>query len=135
MKILQLLALCACIFVFIGCTNYGKKYSPDKTHEVYYKGDGVDEATASKLFDFLKANSYFVADHGATVQINKVKDTFHLSFVYDEKMVDADREAKFMSFGGQIDRNVFGGAPMTIKLCDENMKMFKNIGYVRPSGE
>ncbi len=46
MKILQILVLCTSIFVFTGCTSNGKKYSPDKEHEVYYKGDGVDESNA-----------------------------------------------------------------------------------------
>ena len=31
-----------------------------------------------------------------------------------------------------IDKNVFSGALMTIHLCDQNMKMFKNIGYIQP---
>ena len=130
MKILSFVALCGITLVFTGCTSYGTKYSPDKEHEVYYKGDGVDESNAKKLFEYLTANGYFQAGHGATVQIEKSKDTFNLNFVYDKSLVDADREARFVAFGGGIDKDVFNGAPMTIHLCDENMKTFKNIGYI-----
>jgi hypothetical protein len=135
MKILPLAALCVSALIFTGCTDFGTKYSPDKDHEVYYKGAGLDESNAKKLYDYLKTNGYFADGHKATVQLEKVKDTFNVNFVYDKTMVDADRESKFVIFGGGIDKDVFNGAPMTIHLCDENMKMFKNIGYIKPGGE
>ncbi len=135
MKILQVMVLGLCTFIFIGCTSYGKKYAPDNDHEVYYKGDGVDESNASKLFDFLKSQKYFTDAQKATVQIVKTKDTFNINFVYDKAMVDADREARFQIFGGQISREVFGGSPVTIHLCNDHMEMFKNIGYTKPLDE
>ena len=74
-KILCFAALCVSALIFTGCTSFGTKYSPDKEHEVYYKGSGLDESTAKKLFDYLKANGYFADGHKATVQIEKAKDT------------------------------------------------------------
>ena len=133
MKILQVLALFVSVLIITSCTSFGKKYAPDKEHEVYYKGDGVDESIAKKLFEYLKAEAYFSDNHKASVQIEKVKDTFNLNFVYDKSMVDADREAKFLVFGGQISRDVFGSAPVTIHLCDKDMSMFRNIGYAKPA--
>ena len=129
MKIFRFLLFICCIAVFTSCTSFGKKYSPDSMHEVYYKGDGVDESNAKKLADYLKEQSYFQADHKATVQIEKIKDTFNLNFAYDKTSVNADREAKFLAFGGLISKNVFNGAPVTINLCDENLKSFRNLGY------
>ena len=135
MKILSLAVLCLSTLIFTGCTSFGTKYSPDKEHEVYYKGSGVEESHAKKLFDYLKEHQYFNAGHPATVQIDKTKDTFNVNFVYDKTMVDADRISKFIDFGAGIDKAVFGSAPMTIHLCDENMKMFKDVGYIKPAGE
>ncbi len=132
MKILSLAVLCLSALIFSGCTSFGTKYSPDKDHEVYYKGAGLDESNAKKLFDYLKDNGYFAEGHKATVQLEKIKDTFNLNFVYDKAMVDADRVSKFVDFGGSIDKAVFNGAPMTIHLCDENMKMFKDVGFIKP---
>ena len=47
-------------------------------------------------------------------------------------MVDADKESKFMFFGGAISKNVFGGAPLTIHLCNDQLVSFKDIGYCKP---
>jgi hypothetical protein len=133
MKILQTLLFCVSLLIFTGCTSYGKKYSPDKDHEVYYKGDGVDESTAKKLAEYLKSAGYFTDGHQATVQIVKTKDSFNLNFVYDKAQVDADREAKFLIFGGAISRDVFNGAPVNIHLCDNKLEMFKDVGYAKPA--
>ncbi len=135
MKILPVLLLSLSAFIFIGCTSNGKRYAPDKDHEVYYKGDGVDEASAKKLAEFLKAQRYFTENHKATAQIWKTKDTFNVNFVYDKTMVDADRELKFQIFGGQISKDVFGGAPIIIHLCDEEMSIFKTIAVPKPAAE
>jgi hypothetical protein len=133
MKILQVLALSVSVLVITSCTSFGKKYSPDNSHEVYYKGDGLDESNAKKLFDFLKTQGYFAEGHKATVQIVKAKDTVTLNFVYDKSKVDADREDKFHIFGGMIAKEVFSGTPLTIHLCDENLEMFKDLGYMKPT--
>jgi hypothetical protein len=135
MKIIQALLFCACSFILLSCSSYGKKYSPDNDHEVYYKGDGVDEAGAKKLAEFLKKESYFIDGHKATVQITKPKDILNVNFVYDKSMVDADREAKFQQFGGQISREVFNGAPLVINLCDTKMEVFKTINLPKGTEE
>jgi tRNA U34 5-methylaminomethyl-2-thiouridine-forming methyltransferase MnmC len=132
MKILQVLLFCVSLFIFAGCTSYGKKYAADKDHEVYYKGDGVDEANAKKLADYLKEQGYFTDNHQATVQIVKTKDSFNLNFVYDKAQVNAEREAKFLIFGGAISRDVFNSAPVNIHLCDDKLETFKDLGYAKP---
>ncbi len=133
MRILQALLFCLSVLIFTGCTSYGKKYAPDKDHEVYYKGDGVDESNAKKLADYLKEQGYFTEGHQATVQIVKAKDSFNLNFVYDKAQVDADREAKFLVFGGFISKAVFNGSPVNIHLCDNKLETFKDLGYAKPA--
>jgi len=129
MKTFQYLLLCASAFIFVSCQDFGTKYSPDKDHEVYYKGEGVTEAHAKKLSDFLISNKYFQEGHGATVQIVKVKDTFNLNFVYNKDAVNEQIESAFHAFGGMASTQVFDSAPVTVTLCDKYMKAFKKLGY------
>jgi len=132
MKTLQYLLLCASAFIFVSCQDYGTKYSPDKEHEVYYKGEGVTETHAKKLTDFLITNNYFQAGREATVQIEKIKDTFNLNFVYNKDAVTGQIETAFHAFGGFASTQVFDSAPVTITLCDKYMKAFKKLGYAPP---
>ncbi|HMI78750.1 MAG TPA: hypothetical protein VK484_08145 [Ferruginibacter sp.] len=129
-KSFLLIALVATLFS--SCQQYGKEYKLDKKHNVYYKGDGVDEALAKKLADYLKANQYFQDDIEATVQIVKIKDTFNLNFVVDEAKLNAETESSFLLFGGFISQNVFNKAPVTIKLTNNKLEPFKNLGYAKP---
>jgi len=133
MKALKLFLLIALVAtLFNSCQQYGKEYKLDKKHNVYYKGDGVDEALAKKLADYLKANQYFQDDIEATVQIVKIKDTFNLNFVVDEGKLNAETENSFLLFGGFISQNVFNKAPVTIQLTNNKLEPFKNLGYAKP---
>lgn len=130
LKLFLFIALTA--IVFTGCQQYGKEYKLDKKHNIYYKGDGVDESHAKKLAEYLKANQYFQDSIEATVQIIKVKDTFNLNFVVDKSKLDAETENSFLLFGGFISQNVFNKAPVTIHLTNDKLEPFKNLGYAKP---
>lgn len=112
--------------------NYGKEYKLDKMHNVYYKGEGVDEALAKKLANYLKEQEYFQDSINSSVQLIKVKDTFNLNFVVDESKIVADYETKFLLFGGFISESVFDKAPVTIQLTNNKLEPFKNLGYAKP---
>ena len=127
--------LVICAIGIAGCKSYGKEYKLDDKHDVYYQGDGLDEATAKKLAEYLKAQDYFQSDRKSTVQITKEKDTFNLNFVVDKSKIDADKESKFMIFGGMISQNVFANSPVTIHLCNDQLESFKDLGYCKPSME
>ena len=134
MKVLRsLLVIVFIATVFTGCQSYGKRYKLDSKHSVYYKGEGVDEALAKKLADYLKANQYFQDSIEATVQIVKVKDTFNLNFVVDAAKLDAETENSFLLFGGFISQHVFNKAPVTIHLTNNKLEPFKNLGYAKPT--
>ena len=125
------LLLAVAAIAFAGCQSYGKEYKVDDKHNVYYKGDGLDEATAKKLGEYLKEQEYFQSDIKATVQITKNKDTFNLNFVVNKDKLDADKEGNFRTFGGMISKAVFGSAPVTLNLCNDHLESFKSLGYCK----
>lgn len=134
MKILKLLLPVVLIaIIFTACNqDYGKEYKLDNKHNVYYKGEGVDEALAKKLANYLKEQEYFQDSINSTVQIVKVKDTFNLNFVVDATKLTAGYENNFLLFGGFISESVFNKAPVTIQLTNNKLEPFKNLGYAKP---
>jgi hypothetical protein len=115
------------------CTgNYGKEYKLDDKHNVYYKGEGVDEAMAKKLANYLKEQEYFQDSINSTVQLIKIKDTFNLNFVVDATKITAGYETNFLLFGAYISESVFDKAPVTIQLTNNKLEPFKNLGYAKP---
>jgi hypothetical protein len=134
MKNIKLLLCIAIAAVgFSACTGgYGKEYKLDSKHNIYYKGDGVDEALAKKLANYLKEQEYFQDSITATVQLEKNKDTFNLNFVVDEKKITPEFDNNFLIFGAFISENVFNKAPVTINLTNDKLIAFKNLGYAKP---
>jgi hypothetical protein len=134
MKNFKLLLFVSIITVSINaCSgNYGKEYKLDSKHNVYYKGEGVDEARAKKLANYLKEMNYFQDSIECTVQLVKNKDTFNLNFVVNESKLTAGYENKFLLFGAFISESVFDKAPVTIQLTNNKLEPFKNLGYAKP---
>ena len=129
---LPLLTLIIAISISACNQNYGKEYKLDKMHNVYYKGEGVDEAQAKKLAAYLKEQEYFQDSINSTVQLVKNKDTFNLNFVVDETKLMSGYENKFLIFGAYISEMVFDKAPVTIQLTNDQLKPFKNLGFAKP---
>jgi hypothetical protein len=115
--------------------NYGKEYKLSKKHNVYYKGEGIDEALAKKLAEYLKAQEYFQDSITSTVQLVKEKDTFNINFVVDETRLTPGYENNFLLFGGFISESVFNKAPVTIQLTNNKLEPFKNLGFAKPISE
>ncbi len=118
--------------VFTGCQQYGKEYKLDKKHNVYYKGEGLNEDIAKKLATYLKEQEYFQDSIESTVQITKNKDTFNLNFVVDAAKIDKGAENNFLLFGAFISEKVFDKAPVTIHLTNNHLEPFKNLGFAKP---
>ena len=129
---LFLLIIITCISLGACNQNYGKEYKLDAKHNVYYKGEGVDEALAKKLATYLKEQEYFQDSINSTVQLVKVKDTFNLNFVVDESKIVNGFENNFLLFGGYISEMVFNKAPVTIQLTNDKLEPFKNLGFAKP---
>jgi len=134
MKNFKLLLVIAIVVPsFSACTGgYGKEYKLDSKHNVYYKGEGVDEARAKKLANYLKEMNYFQDSIECTVQLVKNKDTFNLNFVVDETKLTTGYENKFLLFGTFISESVFDKSPVTIQLTNNKLEPFKNLGYAKP---
>ena len=133
MKNLKLLSFFIIILCISSCSQqYGKEYKLDSKHNVYYKGEGVDEAMAKKLAAYLKEQDYFQDSINSTVQLVKVKDTFNLNFVVDATKITAGYENNFLIFGAFISEKVFNNAPVTIQLTNNKLEPFKNLGYAKP---
>jgi hypothetical protein len=134
MRNFQLLLLTLIIAISISACNqnYGKEYKLDKMHNIFYKGDGVDEAQAKKLAEYLKEQEYFQDSINSTVQLVKNKDTFNLNFVVDETKLMSGYENKFLLFGAFISESVFNKAPVTIQLTNDKLEPFKNLGFAKP---
>jgi len=134
MKFIKLLLITTVVAGGIsGCVrNYGKEYKLDDKHNVYYKGEGVDEAQAKKLAGYLKEMEYFQDSINSTVQLVKVKDTFNLNFVVDESKIVNGLENNFLILGAAISEVVFNNAPVTIQLTNDKLEPFKNLGYAKP---
>jgi len=112
--------------------RYGKEYKLDNKHNVYYKGEGVDEAMAKKLADYLKEKKYFEDSINSTVQLVKTKDSFSLNFVVDETRLTPGYESKFLAISTFISDSVFNKAPVTIQLTNDKLEPFKNLGSAKP---
>lgn len=124
-----LLAVC-----LSACTNHGKKVTIEGTKgEVYYKGDGVSEADAKKLCQYLKDDiNYFNAEKKLSVQLMKSKDEgYDVRFVVDEKKLNERPEVvkSFEKIGAAISIDLFNDKPVNIILTDDHFKEIRSIPY------
>lgn len=126
--------------VFIACSNHGTKVTIDGTKgEVFYKGDGVSEADAKKLGNFLKEEEYFDNKTDKSVQLRKAKDGdgFDVHFVVDEKKIKETPgiENSFLLMGMAISKSVFANKPVNVYLADESLKDFTTLPYDKKKAE
>lgn len=120
--------------LFMACSNHGTKVAIKGTKgEVLYKGDGVSEADAKKLGEFLKEEEYFNDKTDKSVQLRKAKngDEYDVHFVVDEKKIKETPgiENSFLLMGIAISASVFDGKPVNVYLADENLKDFTTLSF------
>lgn len=130
MKKAVLVILISCIG-FVSCnilSPYGKKVNINPTSEVYYKGDGVTEADAVKLGQYLLRNKYF--DSTTTKSVQLTKDTiFVVKFVIDETKLKDNPMAEigFMAMKFLLQDSVFNGQKIKVILANTEMKGIKTV--------
>ena len=136
MKITKLLlAGAVLITVFSSCQSNGKKYDYNGKQNIYYKGDGLDEAAAKKLANYLNEIKYFGGDKELSVQMTKDKatgDTTNINFVVDPTKITPEIESAFMQIGGMISTKVYNGGPVNMCFIDDHFKLIKKLGYAQP---
>lgn len=123
------------VLLLAGCQSHGKKYDYNKKQNIYYKGDGLDEAGARKLAEYLGKIGYFDGEKDLSVQITKdkeSKDTVNINFVVDESKITAKIENTFLLLGGFISQEVYNGGPVNINFIDSHFGMIKKLGYAKP---
>lgn len=137
MKLIQLFFAVIIVSICLAaCTSsHGKEYKLDAYHNVYYKGEGINEADAARLADFLKNINYFQDSLPSSVQFEKTGDTINLNFVVDESKLSGVPENSYLIIGAFISDSVFNRIPVTVQLTDGELKPLKNLGYARPVSE
>ena len=87
----------------------------------------VTDAEANRFGEFLLANHVFNGDR-KTVEIKKVGSVYQFRMVVNK---GTEKDEKYASickmFCGEISRSVFGGAPVTIHLCDDHLNTVRVI--------
>jgi hypothetical protein len=134
MKRILLLAVSA-ILLLTSCNlfnNYGKKYKVNDKSTVYYKGDGVTEADAKKLGEFLIQQGYFDTTSEKAVQLTKSGDDYALRFVVDKDKLEKNKDAipTFWRLQNTISEDVFNGKKTKIILADDKLKDIQNVGSI-----
>jgi len=112
--------------------DYGKKYKVNDKSSVYYKGDGVTEADAKKLGDYLLQGQYFDTKTDKAVQITKDGDTYVLHFVVDKDKLEKNKDAvgTFWRLQYNISEDVFNEKPTKIILADDKLKDVQTVGGI-----
>jgi hypothetical protein len=110
--------------------NYGKKVQINSKSNVYYKGDGVTEADAKKLGDYLLKQEYFDDKNEASAQITKDGDTYVVRMVVNTEKLKEEKEKKlnfYWVMQSLIAENVFENAKTKIILTDEKLKDIETL--------
>jgi len=124
--------LIALVFSLVACSNFGEKVSISGTKaEVYYKGDGVTEAEAIKVGDFLKEVGFLSTDKAASIQLEKNGETYVVRFVYDKEYYEktVGLESVFKMFGVKMSKELFDNKKVIIALADKYFKDYKSIPF------
>lgn len=141
MKILRIVSLVIALgaggyfaWQYFGQPN-GKQYDFNSKQNIYYKGEGLDEAGAKKLATYLNEIGYFGGDKELSVQITKekeTKDTININFVVDKSKITDAIEMSFLQIGGYISQKVYNGSPVNINFIDSHFDEIKKLGYAKP---
>ena len=126
------LALAGAALMLTSCDNNGESVKINDKSEVYYKGNGVDEADAQNLGNFLLKQGYFTTTDERKVQLTKDSATYVVKFIVDEDKIKA-QDSVTVATGYKVwqmwlQDNVFDGAKTRLVLVDEKLKDLREIG-------
>jgi hypothetical protein len=129
---LKILTLIMVVSMFASCSNYGKKVTFEGTKgEVYYKGDGVTEADAKKLGDYLKTIDYINNSKESSFQLTKKDGDYLLKLVINKAVYDSIKglDQSYKALGVLVSQKVFDGKKVDIGLTNDVFEDFKTIPY------
>ncbi len=116
------------------CNEYGDKVQINAKSEVYYK-EGVSEAEAKKLGDFLLKKEYFNSTDERSAQLTKENGAYVVKFVVNEEKLNQDKDNVLLGFKVWqmwIQDNVFNGAKTKLVLTDDKFKDVQQVGEFTP---
>jgi hypothetical protein len=105
--------------------NHGKKVRINDKSTVYFKGEGVTEAEAKKLGEYLSKNGVFDGKEDKAVQILKEGDNFVVRIPVKQDVINKDREkyeTQFWFWQELLSENVFDGKKTKVILTDDQFK-------------
>jgi len=114
----------------VACT-FGKKPSVKKEYlQVFYQ-DGITEAKANQLLEFLYPlwRNDGAATRDKTVQLTKTADTVNFRMVITPDKIPTVTPESIGAFIQLLSDTVFESAPLNIVLCDDHFKEQKTIRY------
>ena len=118
-----ILVLTVLMAVGLACTGHGTKLEYNGG-ELYYT-DNVTESDAKKLGDYLVKSGFFNG-RKITVQLDKAGATYQFRMVVmPEKQNDEPTAVLMKAFAGEISEEVFGGAPVELHICDNQLKTLR----------
>ncbi len=120
------------VFSLTACSDYGKKIPISGTKaEVYYKGDGVTEADARKVGDFLKETGFVTNEKAASIQVSKVGERYVVRFVYNKDYYEKTKglDDVFKRYGAKMSKDLFNGSKVDIALADKSFSDYKSFPY------
>ncbi len=118
------------LFVLTACDSFGDKVQINGKSDVFYK-EGVSEAEAKKLGNFLLKKEYFNATDERSAQLTKENDTYSVRFVVNQEKLNQDKENVMLGFKVWqmwIQDNVFNGAKTKLVLTDDQFKDLQQVG-------
>jgi hypothetical protein len=124
MKRKNLITAFAAILILLlagaACSKYATKLEYNGG-ELYYTKN-VSEAEAKKFGDYLVKIKYFEGKK-TSVQLDKSGSTYQTRFVINkEKQNDEVVTNGFKTLGKLFSEEVFGGAPIEVHICDDQLK-------------
>ncbi len=129
-----IISLLTLILLLASCSNYGKKVEVEGG-DVFYK-NGINEAQAQQVADFLTNNSFFSKDGDKrSVQLllddNKIT---HINFVIKEDYLNnASTISLLKTLGFQTAYSILNLDTINIDMCDPRFKTLKllPLGIIR----
>lgn len=112
------------------CTPYGDKVEINSNSEVFYK-EGVTEADAQRLGDFLLRKNFFDDANERSVQLTKDSGVYVVHFVVDRPAYEKDKENTLLGFKVWqmwIADSVFPNAKTRVVLTDQQFGVYEDVG-------
>jgi hypothetical protein len=116
----------AIVYELICGEGLGEKIDYGNGEEVYYTG-GVTHEEAARLGRVLQTTGFFNGRGAKSVQASRAGGRLVVSFVVQAWAVGDVKARQAFDFLQRAISEEFGGQPVEVRLCDENLKVLKTL--------